>query len=245
MKAINNHIYAFRVTIQALSKGNLLVYFIPGFVMAMIYLYFSLMTSSANSAAGGLSDIWLIGGLLSWIAQSFFDVIEFFLFQFYVFVVLILLAPFNGLLAEKFDNHLTGNKFDGGFVRMMNDMLRAIIIAIVAICMELVVMITWWIISFIIPGDLIYEIGQFLIASFFFGFAFYDYGLERYGEGTFSSIGFAFGNILHMVITGAIFYLVYWIPVAGVFLAPLIATMVSTATYLKLRGANLPPEPIQ
>jgi CysZ protein len=244
MKAINNHIYAFRVTIEALSKGKLFVYFIPGLIVALIYLYFRSWTSSAAGAAESLSDVWLVGGVLSSVAHGFFGLIDFLLFQFYVFIVLIILAPFNGLLAEKFDNHLTGNKFDGGIVRMMNDLLRAVFIALIALLLELATLFIWWIISFVIPFGFIDTIMSFLITSFFFGFAFYDYGLERYGEGTFASIAFAFGNMLHMILTGAVFTLIYYIPVLGVFLAPLMATMVATATYLKMRGANMPPEPI-
>jgi CysZ protein len=89
--------------------------------------------------------------------------------------------------------------------------------------------------------EVVNPVVYFIISSFFMGFAFYDFSLERYGVGTFSSWGVAFSNKLHMVLTGGLFTLLFMIPFAGVILAPILVTMISTAAYIKMRGSATPP----
>lgn len=243
MKAINNHIYALKVTADSLSKGKLLLFFLPGLIIGIIYLSATSYTSGLSESAESLNEIWGIGGVLAGTVQGTLGFIDIILNEIFKFTILVLLSPFNSILSEKFDNQLTGNKFDGGFIRILNDVLRAILIVILALVFELVFLLVWWIFSWIFP-DIIDSLVHFVISSFFLGFAFYDYSLERYGIGTGSSWGFAFRNMLHMVITGGIFSLIFMIPVAGIIVAPVLLTMIATAAYLKLRGDKLPPETV-
>jgi CysZ protein len=71
----------------------------------------------------------------------------------------------------------------------------------------------------------------YCIASFFFGFAFYDFALERYEKNVISSLGFAFSAPLGMIILGAIFKFIYNIPYVGIPLAPVLVVMISTVAY--------------
>lgn len=235
MKAVNSHLLALKLSFETLAKGKLLIYFLPAAIAAVIYLYFTRYTSFISGAADSASDIWLVGGIVSGALEGISWFFDFLLLEIFKFVVLVILSPFNCLLSEKYDNELTGQKFDGGFVRMMNDLLRAMIIVLTAIIFELVTIAIYWVISWIIP-DFIDSIVYFLISSFFFGFAFYDYSLERYGEGTFASWGFSFRHMSKVLLTGAIFTLVFKIPIAGIVIAPLLTTMIATVVYLQTRG---------
>ncbi len=243
MKAINNHIYALKVTADTLAKGKLLVFFLPGLIVGAIYLSATSYTAGVAESAESLNDVWLIGGFLSGTVKGTLGFIDVILNEVFKFTILVLLSPFNSMLSERFDEQLTGNKFEGGFIRILNDVLRAILIVILALLFELVFLLVWWIVSWIFP-DIIDTLVHFLLSSFFLGFAFYDYSLERYGIGTGSSWGFAFRNMLHMMITGGLFSLIFMIPVAGIVIAPVLLTMISTATYLKMRGDKLPPETV-
>jgi CysZ protein len=159
------------------------------------------------------------------------------------FFVLTLLSPFNTVLSEKFDTELTGRKFEGGFIRILNDFLRMILVVILALILEFFLMGVWWILDWILPFGFLSPLVYFLIGSFFFGFAFYDFSLERHGVGTLGSLGFAFKKPLHMIATGALFQLVFMIPVAGIILAPVLLTMISTAVYVKMHEKPVaPPE---
>ena len=76
--------------------------------------------------------------------------------------------------------------------------------------------------------DAIDAVVYHVIAAFFFGFSFYDFGLERYQKGVGTSLYYAFEYPLSMILTGSIFLLIYEIPYIGIPLAPVLTVMVST-----------------
>ena len=241
MKAIQNHIYGIKATFETLSKGQLLVFFLPGLIVGLLYYFVFSYTSAVSESAEALNDIPLVGGAATTVVQGTIGFVDILLFEVFKFVVLTLLSPFNCILSEKFDNKLTGNKFDGGFVRMLNDFLRAMLIVVLALIMEFFFLGVWWFFSWILGLSFLDPVVYFLISSFFFGFAFYDFSLERYGIGTISSWGIAFSNMLHMVVTGGLFTLLFMIPGVGVIIAPVLMTMISTAVYIRMRGNSTPP----
>lgn len=241
MKAIQLHIESIKTTFETLSKGKFLLYFIPGAVIGLIYLYFYLQAKAVSSIlTDGAEEIPLIGGAISYVFDGIGSIISFMAHEFYKFLILVCLSPVNCILSEKYDNYLTGNKFDGGIIRIINDIIRAIIIVILVLLMEYTFLGLWWFLSFIIPfGDTLTPIIQFIITSFFVGFAFYDYNLERYGKGTFSSIGFAFSKLFTLFLTGSIFTIIYYIPGIGIIVAPVVVTMIATVVYIRM---NKTPE---
>ncbi|MGB0915662.1 MAG: hypothetical protein ACPGVI_06290, partial [Crocinitomicaceae bacterium] len=98
--------------------------------------------------------------------------------------------------------------------------------------LEFAFMGIYWIISWFIGFEILDNIVYFCIAAFFFGFSFYDFALERYEAGVFSSLGFAFSKPLTMILTGGVFLAIYNIPIIGIPAAPVITLMVSTMVYL-------------
>ncbi len=239
MKSIQFHINAIIEVFSQLSKGRFLIYFIPGLVITIIFFWITYRVSSVTEAAGFLEKVPLIGGYLDKGVDATVGVIGFLFDQIYIFVVLTLLSPFNTYLSEKLDTQLTGQQFEGGFGRIINDLVRMIFIVIIALIMEFFLMGFWWIIAWIFGiSDVIYEVVAFLMAAFFFGFSFYDHSLERYEVGVFGSIGFSFQKMLMVTITGSIFLALYnfpyqgGTPYIGVFIAPVLTTMISTIVYL-------------
>jgi CysZ protein len=240
MKAIQLHIEGIKTTFETLSKGKFLTYFIPGAVIGLIALYFYIQASAVADTLSGVEEIPFVGGIVSSVFDGIGSLIAFMANEFYKFVLLVCLSPVNCILSEKFDNHLTGNKFEGGIIRILNDIIRAIIIVIIALILEYTFLGLWWFISFFVPFDeIITPIIQFVITSFFVGFAFYDYSLERYGKGTFASLGFAFSKISTLFLTGSIFTLIYYIPVIGIIVAPVLVTMIATVVYIRMQKAPL------
>jgi len=239
MKSIQYHIKAIIEVINQLTKGRFLMYFIPGLVITTIYFWLTYRASSLLNVTGFLERIPLVGGYLDQGFEATVGVISFLFDQIYIFAIITLLSPFNTHLSEKLDTQLTGQKFEGGFGRIINDLVRMIIIVIISIVLEFFLLGFWWIISWIfgIP-DLVYTIVSFLMAAFFFGFSFYDHSLERYKKGVFGSLGFAFQKMLMVIITGSIFLALYYFPYQngtpyiGIFIAPVLTTMISTVVYL-------------
>ncbi|TNE54541.1 MAG: hypothetical protein EP338_06910 [Bacteroidetes bacterium] len=235
MEAINDHILGLKISIEKLMQGKFWLYLIPALVIGILY-YASASYMEQYEENTWFASVPWIGSYLNKGAVAVMGFASYLLFMFYKFLVLTALSPVNCLLSEKLDNELTGAKFSGGFVRIITDLLRAVFILVVALFLNFMIMGIWWLFAWITGFHAIDSLIYWLINSFFLGFAFYDYSLERYGEAIFSSFGFGFGRMLHVLLTGALFNLIYLIPYAGILLAPFLVTMVSTVVYLKTKG---------
>lgn len=239
MKVLTNHWKAILKSFELLAEGNFLLYFLPGIIVAIIAGFISAIFS------------WIFGGIslvgyLPWIggyAESGVDTIYGWLdatgYFLYSFVILTLFSPFNSMLSEKLDNKLTGNKFDGGFSRIISDIVRTIGVLIVGMVLNMIIIYLWNLVSTPFGGDFLSPYITFIITSFFIGFNSYDFSLERYQVPIGDSWKFAFMKPLYMILTGILFTLTLGIPYVGLILAPVLLTMIATIIYIKIK-----PEPI-
>jgi len=239
MESITFHIKGILEVFRQLSKGKFLFYFLPGAIITIFYFWVNSATSQIANGVNFLDGIPLIGSYLEKGVDTAFNIVGFLFDQLYIFIIITILSPFNTHLSEKLDTSLTGQKFESGILRIFNDLMRMIFIVFIALSLEFLLMGVWWLVSWIFGiGDSIYEFISFVMASFFFGFSFYDHSLERYDVGVFGSLGFAFKKMLMVTITGAIFQLLYYfpytgeLPYIGIVIAPVITTMISTVVFL-------------
>ncbi len=224
-------------TFIALSKGKFLNYFIPSVVLGLLLGYYFYQMLDVKEAAKDADSLPILGGVFSWIIGQFVDLIDFIVESVFEFVVLVCFSPINALLSEKYDNSLTGNKFDGGFIRLINDILRAIFIVIIALFFQLLITGSWYLLTWIVaPLDVFTPVVNFIVPAYFFGFSLFDLSLERYGVSTFRSWGYSFKRFLAMVVAGSLFILLLKIPYLGIILAPGILTMITTYVYVHREG---------
>ena len=235
MKAINYHIRGIITSFEQLFKGKYLIYFLPGLILTAIFWYFRSKTIEIDESIDlTSSDSWFsaIGSAVDTGISKALGVVDFIFEQLYIFIVLTALSPFFTALGEKFDRELTGKETEGGVVRFINDFIRMIFVVILSLILEFVFLGIYWLISKIFGfSDMVDTIVYFCIAAFFFGFAFYDFALERYEKGVFSSLGFAFSAPVGMIIIGAIFQGIYMVPYIGIPVAPVLVVMISTVAY--------------
>ena len=231
MKAINYHIRGVITSATELLKGKYWIYFLPGLILTGLFWYFRSRTIELDESIDLSSRYSWLGWVDSGVS-TLFSVFDFILEQVYAFAVLTLLSPFFTALGEKFDKDLTGMVTEGGVLRFINDMIRMVYIVIISVLLEFLFIVAYWLISkmFDFP-DAVNTVMYYCIAAFFFGFAFYDFALERYEKGVLSSLGFAFSAPLGMIILGVIFKLIYAIPFVGIPLAPVLVVMISTVAY--------------
>lgn len=231
MKAINYHIRGVITSATALLKGKYWIYFLPGLILTGLFWYFRSRTMELDESIDLSSSYSWLGWVDSGVS-TLFSVFDFILEQVYAFAVLTLLSPFFTALGEKLDKDLTGKVTEGGVLRFINDMIRMIYIVIISVFLELLFIVAYWLISkmFNFP-EAVNTVMYYCIAAFFFGFAFYDFALERYEKNVLSSLGFAFSAPLGMIILGVIFKLIYAIPIIGIPIAPVIVVMISTVAY--------------
>jgi len=220
-------------TFIALSKGKFLNYFIPSVIVGILLGYYFYEIQAARETAKDADSLPILGGVISWVISNFVDLIDFIVESVFEFVVLVCFSPFNALLGEKYDNSLTGNKFDGGFIRLINDILRAIFIVVIALFFQLLISGSWYVLTKIInPLEAFSPIVNFVVPAFFFGFSLFDLSLERYGVSTFGSWTYSVKRMLAMLIAGSLFILLLKIPYLGIILAPGILTMITTYVYV-------------
>lgn len=235
MKTISYHFKAILTTIDLLKKGNYLVFFIPGLIIALFFIWIKSAGASIDTGIDYKSDSsWIdsaIGYLNSFITGSR-NFISFIVDQIYVFIVLTVLSPFNTFLGEKLDSRLTGNQFKGGLTRFVNDFIRMVFVVIIALTLEFGIMGVYALFSWILGLSFLNGFVYWIISAFFFGFSFYDFALERYEINVFGSLSFAFKKPLTMLLTGGLFMAIYSIPYLGIPISPVIILMVSTIVYL-------------
>ncbi|MES2590193.1 MAG: hypothetical protein V4622_14545 [Bacteroidota bacterium] len=234
MKAISDHIYAAKVSFDELMKGKYWIYLLPSILITLVFYFVAWLLSSIFSFVNAVDSIPYIGSYLETGVDVTKGILDYLGDTFYQFLILTVLSPVYCLLSEKVDNDFTGAKFDGGIVRIMTDLIRAIFIVIIALILNFVAMVIWWLFAWITGFHLLDEIMYFLIGAFFIGFSFYDFSLERYAVGTLGSWNFGFGKIPYMFITGGLFCLSFKIPFFGVILAPFLMTIISTVVFLKM-----------
>jgi len=152
MNSIKYHITGIIKTLELLAKGNYLLFFIPGAVITLLFLWFRGGIFGLDEAFNLSSEYswldWLAGYANSGI-HSFLGFISSLFEQLYIFIVLTALSPFNTLLGEKLDNKLTGTKFTGGLIRFVNDIIRMIFVVIIALVLEFGLMGIYYLFSWI------------------------------------------------------------------------------------------------
>nr|WP_294861160.1 EI24 domain-containing protein [uncultured Fluviicola sp.] len=244
VQAFKHHWIGIEQVAKALLKGKFLWFFVPGLIVGLIYFYFQWQAQRVHESITNITDaVPLVGSAITWVTDGVFGIFDLITSEFYKFVILVILSPVNCILSEKFDSYLTGKEYKFDLIRLFNDFLRMILIVISALFMEYIFLGVWWLFQLILP-EFIGETIFFLIASFFVGFSFYDYSMERYGLNFFKSWGVGFSKMGYMLITGGIFTLMIKIPAVGIIAAPVLITMLSTATYILLnKKAEPAPAP--
>ena len=238
LKAIQFHIDSLKIVIDQLKQGRFIAYFIPGFIAAFLFVSSYLLIGQVQEIFSFVSDIPLIGSLLLEGMNKSFGLVSFILMQLYIFFVLTILSPFNTLLSESLDSQLTGKSYTFSLSQATSDFFRMILVVTIAIVLEFLILIIWWIFSWTLGMGFLDKIVYILISAFFFAFSFYDYSLERYKVGTLSSLKFVWKNLFSSLITGLFFLALYSIPFVGVILAPVLTTMLATVVYLRIMNIH-------
>lgn len=233
MKAIQLHINAIKIVAEQLKKGRFLLYFLPGLLVSFFFLSFYSLIREGEGIFSFLENIPLIGNFLSGMVKSTFGVFYYIVIQIYIFFVLTILSPFHTFLSEGVDTELTGKTYPFNGIQIIIDFLRMIGIVIIALILQFFFMGVFWLFSWMFGLHFLNSAVFMLISAFFIGFSFYDYSLERYKVGIFSSLGFSFKNAWTTTLTGLLFLGLYSIPYIGIILAPVLITMISTVVYLQ------------
>lgn len=172
---------------------------------------------------------WL-RSLLTWVISGLFWVFAyFFLWLTYRFVVMIILSPFLSKISEKVEFALTGRAApDTGFSEFFQDILRALVLGVRNLFMELLLTFVGW---FIPLFGTVFNYG---VSACYAGFGMIDFTLERKRFTVSQSASFMRNHRGLCVGLGLGFQLISLIPIVGWFLAPSLGAVAGTIRVLEV-----------
>ncbi len=236
-------------TILKYKLGKYLV--LPGIISVVyVILYFLLFGYLAGKVDTDPANYpwWLewVGEVLDWFLKAIYWVVVVYLFLVtYKFIIQTILSPFLAHISDVTEAKLRNRKApEISWKEGVEDIIRALKLSIRNLVYEILLCI---IVSFIpIVGFIL----VFCISSYYTGFGYMDYTLERKRYSTRESIRFMQNNKGLTLGLGIPVFLVLSIPVIGWFIAPTYATVASTIAIMDLTDNpknphSPPPSPFE
>jgi CysZ protein len=158
------------------------------------------------------------------------------------YIVLVVLSPLLAYASERTEEILTGKEFPFSFGQLMKDALRGALIAMRNGILELLISLAIWVATFFFPPlGLVSFILLFFVSAYFYGFSMFDYVYERrrmrIGETT-RAVNSRMGAVLA---NGAMFSLLMKIPLIGLMLAPVMASVGAVLSTVEQEGTAVVP----
>jgi CysZ protein len=158
------------------------------------------------------------------------------------YLIIALLAPLLTGISTKVEFQLTGNKYPLNVAYYIEDVIRALTITARNIIMQILVMGVVYLITYIYSlPDEVNQAVYYLTSFYFYGFAFIDYANERRRLSVSESVKFTRRHGGAAFALGMVYGLLWYIPFAGVVVAPIFAVVAGTITLDKLVDLSTNP----
>lgn len=228
-------VFSYIQTLPLLRKYNLYPYLLLGGVISLLLglLIFGLAYIYSDDLGSFIFSWWpwetgaeWISNISAWVGGAVIILLSLILYK---YLIIIVLGPFMSPLSEKIEARISNSSFQQDFSlkRILHEALRGVRIALRNIVREIFYSLILLILSFVPVVGIITAPALFMVQAYYAGFGNMDYYLERHfnvqGSAAFVRRykGLAIGN-------GAIFLLLLMIPILGLFVAPVLATISST-----------------
>lgn len=161
-----------------------------------------------------------VQGVLSGFIWVVFKILFFFVFAYLGgYIVIIFMSPVFSILSEKTEKILTGKKYPFDADQLMRDIARGVLIAFRNLFIEILFIVGVFILSFIPVIGQLGAIFLFFVSSYFYGFSFMDYTIERQRYSISQSVDFIRKHKGIAVANGVLFSVFMLIPFCGYTLA--------------------------
>ena len=251
--------YSYGTAIKFISKNHMkryflfpvllnIVFYLLGFVAAgelsdhlLNYIESLLQTDSwefmgSEFLANSIHFIlWLVLKLLTFLIIAFLG----------GHVVLICMSPILGIVSEKTEYILSKKEYPSNFKQIISDTIRGIRIAARNFFLELGVIMLLFILSFIPLVGFLSPFILFLVASYYYGFSFLDYNLERKKYSPRESANYMKQNRGLVVGNGIMYALILMIPILGVTLSAFGSIVSTVAATLSLHKKQVEEQQIE
>ena len=162
------------------------------------------------------------------------------------YLVLIILTPFLALLSAQSEKIISGHKNKLSLKQYVADINRSVQIAVRNIFLQMFIMAGWFFLALIIPPIRNYTFYfLFILGFYFYGFSLMDYTNERKKRNVEDSIKFVRQHFGAAIIIGGIFSSLFFIPYAGIIIAPITGVVAATIAVdlidLENKKGEIPP----
>ena len=253
--SFGNGIQCYSEALGFMFKHNLWHYFFYPLILniGLFFIGFQLIDMLSENLNSWIADYfgakgenlsWFksaLNSLLYWAIWITTKIIFFIVFPFIGgYFTIIILSPILAYLSERTAGIITGKEFPFDILQITRDVVRAVLIALRNMMLQLLFVIGFFILSFIpVIGWIISAVGNFFAAAYFYGYAFIDYTNERNRLSVRDSSKFVRKNMWFAIGLGSIFALCYLIPFIGSIIASFVCVVAVVGTTIQLEKRNL------
>ncbi|WP_320046696.1 EI24 domain-containing protein [uncultured Ilyobacter sp.] len=214
-------------------------YLLPGVInLILINLLYRLSKYVSFNIFSKLETYFNLGSYenIAFIIIKVIIIILSFLLYFLIYkaLLLIVLSPFLNYISERTERTLANRKFEFSFKDNMRFIWRGIVISCKSFSKEMVGTLILLLMGMIPFLSLTVPFLIFLLQAYYIGFSFMDYTLERHNYSSKESLLFLRKNWVFSAFSGALFTIVFLIPLIGIFIAPLVSCVAVTLGTIKI-----------
>lgn len=173
----------------------------------------SYMQAKVGGWIQGVSWLSWMNGVAGFLIRILTKLLYIYLFLvFGGYVVIVIMSPVYSWLSERTEAHLTGKTYPFSLKQMLWEVMRGIMIALRNLLLQLAISLLLFVCSFIPLVGLLTPVAMFLVSSYFYGFSFVDYAIERRRFNVKKSTAYMKKNAGVVTGVGSVFALALLIP---------------------------------
>ncbi len=232
--------------------------FFPVGILLLLFLGGNWLVNTAGESLYGLVEeqirAW-VGGIswLQWIGQAtgifirvILKLVYFLLFiAFGGYIILIVMSPVFSWLSERTEAHFSGVEYPFSFRQLIWEICRGILIALRNMFLQLLLSVLIFFFSFIPVLGLLSPVAIFLTSSYFYGFSFVDYAIERKRFNLKQSVRYVNKNRGMVTGVGAVFTLCLMIPWGSTLVCCFVSLLSVIAGTITVHKSIRPAESVQ
>lgn len=180
---------------------------------------------------------------LAFLLNVIFRISFFIAFMFFSgYIIVAIMSPVFSLLSEKTERILSGKEYPFDLFQFIKDVIRGVLLAIRNAFLQILAAILLFFLSSVPLLGLVTPFLMFFISSYFYGFSFIDYAIERRRLNIKESASYMRTNKGLVIGNGLVFALLLLIPVLGVFLsafAAIVSVVAGTMLVHEERGLDI------
>ncbi|NNC85534.1 MAG: hypothetical protein HKN75_05585 [Bacteroidia bacterium] len=238
-------IQSFGTGMQYITGKRFWYYLIlPGIINLIIFFgTFSLVYSYSDEFSNWLlqligladADTGFMGGLKKFMYFLLLFLIRVMYFLLYItiykYVMLIIMAPLLAYISEKVEEVQSGKTYDFNTKQFLIDTWRGIRIAIRNFAFEMLFVVLFLFMGLIPVIGIAAPLLLFVVQSYFYGYSMFDYNNERKRMTVKEGSKFIWEHKGSAIANGAVFHLMYLIPIVGWVVSPVLSVISAGINY--------------